>query len=509
MRVTSDWFRVPPEFRSRLPRVSGIRGPEVHLSHLPLLPPDIRGLAKPLYEREVADDVPWHLLRPYQERAARFCRGREGSILALDMGLGKTRTSLVASWSPGKVGVIVAPLVAFGVWLREIAVVYGSDYPVTVVRGRRLADDGSLERPGIYLLNPEIVRHRWSEWISVRPEFVLLDEAHLYVRERTRRHHGAQSLAGIAKMRIALTGTPILRHVVDLHGILRCVCPSAFGGWVEFALENGGRPGSHGIELGKPTPDQVALLERRLSQVMVQMRWREVIEDVPPITREKVDVRLPPREAQEYNRLARDIRKILGDRVTYEGLLRAAAMVEVGALRRFVGRAKVGAVADLVCGTDDPVVVWAWHRDVAEAIAEKVRGNGSEAVVLHGGIAQSERDAVIAAFQRRDGPRVLCATMAAVGLGVDLTRARYSVFAELDWTPAVMAQSERRVWRSGQEAPCVTYWVVVPGSVEDRVLEILLQKDEFARADVLPGIAPSDSASSTEEMVEFLDLVLG
>lgn len=491
----------------------GAKTTEVHRSHLPLLPQDVRegilAAAKTKPPRNSSrDDAA--ALRPYQRAAAEFARNRDGTILGLDCGLGKTRTSLCATYAPGKIGIIVAPLVAWSVWRKEIGVVYGSDYPIHSIRGRRLTGvDENLFEPGIYLLNPEIVNDRWSEWIAVRPTFTILDEAHLYISRKTRRREGAGMLAAVSDHRIALSGTPILRHLIDLHGILSCVCPNAFGGWYKIAMELGADHGRHGVQLGNVPAAAKRMFEQRLSEVMIRQRWEEVASDIPQMLRERLPVALSPKDAAEYNRLSSDVRKILGGRIVYDDLLKALAMMAVGALRRFIGRAKVPAVIDLGCSSGEPVVIWTWHRDVAHAIAEGIRKrDGSKVEVITGEENQKQRDERILRFQTGQC-RVICATMAVAGVGIDLTAARITIFAELDWTPAVMTQAERRVWRSGQTRSCLTYWPIVAGSVEDRILDILTSKEEFAESKLLDGMTSSAAeGANLHSIVDLVDMIV-
>lgn len=512
------WLSVPDEVGHRVPDVPGATPREVHCTHLPLLPPDVRAIIEDVNEGATGPGGAAHrqegLLRPYQQTAADFTHDRFGSILGLDCGLGKTRTALAATYAPDKIGIIVAPLVAWSVWRREIALVYGPDYPVTEVYGRRLSDDEDLCTPGIYIVNPEIVQQRYSEWMTVRPAFTILDEAHLYINRRTKRHEGARGLASISDHRVALTGTPILRHLVDLHGMLQCVVSGAFGSWYEFAMWLGGTRGKHGgVQLGVVPRAVQDRLEVWLSEVMIRMQWEDVTDSVPPLTRERLPVVLSDRDAKHYNRLMQDVREVLGDRVTYDGLLQASKLIQVGALRRFIGRVKIPAIVDLVCSTTEPVVVWTWHRDVAEDIVRRVNHDhegGPAAVTVTGEEPRGVRDERIDRFQRGAG-RVIVCTMGAAGLGVDLTRARLTVFAEQSWTPAEMSQCERRVFRTRQTQACVTYWPLVAGTIEERILDVLQEKEDHAKSGLLDGVTSpvTTKAAGLDSIVNLVDLVVG
>jgi SNF2 family DNA or RNA helicase len=507
-----DWLAVPPDLQGRLPKMVGAMPTEIHRSHLPILSPPMRAailaanpkLTGPSGTVQRTNGI----LRQYQDEAATFIRERHGSIIAFQMGTGKTRTALAGTYAPDKIGIVVAPLVAWSVWKREIKTVYGNDYPVYEVRGRKLSDGLDLTKPGIYIINPEIIRDRFGEWMLTQPEFCILDEAHLYINRKTRRHAGARTLAARAKHRVALTGTPILRHVVDLHGILNCVVPGAFGGWYDFAISLGGHHGKHGgVQLGTVPREASERLDARLAEVMIRKRWEEVANYVPPLQRERIPITLSAADARTYNRLLNDVRMIIGHRVSYGTLMQAVKLMQVCSLRRFIGQTKIPFVVELACSTAEPVVIWTWHRDVAAKIADGInrREGGSAAIAVTGEEERSTRDAMIEMFCRGSARAIVC-TIGAAGVGIDFTVSRISIFAEQSWTPGDMSQAEARVFRSGQTRPCITYWPIVEGSIEDRILEVLAAKEQYAASGVLTGITSETQATETA-LASIVDLV--
>lgn len=512
MLRTSDWFIGPPDFEaSRFRDESGgiwVRSgvPLVHRTLLARLTPEESQLFRPS-ERELVSDINTPNLRVYQKTAAEFARSREGSILALGCGLGKTRTSLYSCRldHDNGLGLIVAPKVTFDVWRRELRLVYGPDWPVYVVRGRSLAKDPyELQKPGIYLMNPEILFHRWSEFGS-HIDFFIGDEAHYYTHGGAQRSRGAHDIATRAKQRIMLTGTPIVRHVMDLHGILRAAAPGAFGSWQSMATWLGVRHTKYGFDLTSEIPaDARRKLDSRLSEVMVRMKWEEVSDEVPEITREVTRIDLSYEDRQEYESLATDVRKVLGDRVTWSRLQQAAGLVQVGRLRRFVGMAKAAQVVELVRIVDESVVVWVWHRDVAARIAALLKQFGVPSIVMTGEDSDKDRSAKIAAFQSGKCG-VFIATMAVAGVGIDLTRARIAINAELSWTPSDHAQAEARTWRTGQLRPCITYWVIAKSTIEDRVVDVLLRKSTQARDVACASLVEADKLAADEELDALLD----
>ena len=515
MQRTSDWFEFDPD-RVGLPpgrnaggfaRIDGVSC--IHRTMLPLLTGAQRAkIGDPVWFEGVEDVDPTNL-RAYQVDAATFAREREGSLLAMSMGTGKTRTSLYAVREDrDQVGVIVAPKVTFPVWQKEIALVFGADYPVRILSGRTPGVTKGVREPGINLLNPEILGARWSEWLGFRLDYGILDEAHYYTRGRAGRTQAAAALANLCRRRVALTGTPILRHVMDLHGIIQAIAPWSFGGWQQLAVWLGLRRGPHGWDLKEPlTLDARERLDARLLEIALYRRWEEVSEFVPPLQRELLRVEFEPDEAKQYQRLADDVREALGDQPSLADLVQASVvqLVQVLALRRFVGRAKIRHVVDLVRSAGEPVVVWTWHRDVAKETAAALRKEGLRVSLVTGEDADKVRQANILRFQVGETD-VFVGTIAVASVGIDLTRARITVMGEMSWLPAEIAQAEARVFRTGQTRPCITYWPIFRKTIEDRILEILIAKADHAREDIFPdGTVKLVQYNPEEVMVSLLD----
>lgn len=513
----SDWYLFQPGVR--IPDEIGGGGfwiyqgkPYVHRAIVPELPSNFQQLVgQPLWAADIpaVDGVAGANLRPYQLEGAAFCAERDGSVLAYQMGCGKTRTALYAvraSSGSAPYGLVVAPKVTWSVWRKEIALVFG-DLPVHEIRGLAPTDD-PLElrrRETIYLINPEILHARWPEWLGTRLDWTLLDEAQFYTRGKTLRTQAVAALANLSKQRIALTGTPILRHAMDLHGILAAVAPGALGSWKQTALWLGFVRTAHGWDLQALSSSGRDRLETRLAQLLVRKRWEEVAVDVPPLQRERLPIELDLQARTVYEHLASDVRAVLGDVISLVDLSSAAGtLIQLTALRRFVGRAKIQAVVELVRSVGEPVVVWAWHRDAVHEIADQLRKHKLRVVEVTGEDSDKDRQQAIRAFQGGSAD-VFVGTMAAGGVGIDLTQARITVMAELSYVPADIAQAEARVFRSGQTRPCVTYWPIVADTVEDRMIEILIRKADHACEDIFPGgVVKTQQEVAEEEMISLL-----
>jgi hypothetical protein len=83
------------------------------------------------------------------------------------------------------------------------------------------------------------------------------------------------------------------------------------------------------------------------------------------------------------------------------------------------------------------------------AIAKLFKGVGH--VRIDGSVPSSERAVRVRKFQTNAQVRVALLSMTAAGVGLTLTAASSVLFAELHWTPGVLAQAEDRCHRIGQQ----------------------------------------------------------
>lgn len=126
------------------------------------------------------------------------------------------------------------------------------------------------------------------------------------------------------------------------------------------------------------------------------------------------------------------------------------------------------------------VVLFSFYRHTLHYLAQRLREDGIESVVLHGGM---DKTAALEHFASADGPDILLSSEVA-SEGVDLQFSSVLVNYDLPWNPAKIEQRIGRIDRIGQEAPRILIWnLVYEDTVDDRVCERLLERiHTFERA---------------------------
>ena len=408
------------------------------------------------------------------------------ALLADEMGLGKTVQSLayVATEKGAFPVLVVAPLVTLNNWRREIRrflrgrgrnghVLYGRTPSVTMIRsGRRRP----LGRCDFYLVNYELLSKRRDDIAAAGIRTIICDEVHNLRSVRTQKYGALRRLASMPSVahRLGLSGTPIYNRGSEIWSIVDILKPGMLGSFEEFCeyfcyTNNQGKavvlePRRRGL---RRQLQEHVMLRRKKSDVLHELRekvrYREVIEaDISYYNRELDRIWNKMEGEQKTARSKFDVsasyrRAIQGERV-------AAGMAKVPHAIGFVRN---------IMEIEESVVVFCHHRAVHAALRESLQRFRPAAII--GGQSDAARQADIDAFQ--DGrTKLMIAGLRAGSLGINLSRARYVVFAELDWSPAIHRQAEDRLHRIGQREAVFAYYLIGNGTLDGRVADILVDK---------------------------------
>ena len=112
---------------------------------------------------------------------------------------------------------------------------------------------------------------------------------------------------------------------------------------------------------------------------------------------------------------------------------------------------------------------------------------GLDALFLHGGTSAQQRDNMVQAFQRDDGPPVFVLSLRAGGSGLNLTRANHVFHYDRWWNPAVENQATDRAFRIGQVRNVQVHKFVAAGTLEESIHELIESKQALAESIVGSG----------------------
>ncbi len=509
-----DWFAIPPAWTPEVStapcvQLDGRWGPLVHRSHLPLLAkqhPEVENFLRPAgsllgldsdrnRDRAVFDDATeahgWKL-RSYQHDGREFIRSRRGTLLADQMRLGKTAQLVSSHELDDGPLIVVAPLATREVWLGWFRRRWPDVRP-TVLQGKRVAyldpkkapkrkkdrgydllegeffDEEMLKNAQLVFMNYDILAG-WKNFGNRRIGTLIFDEIHLLSNKSSHRSKAAVFMSTVASRVVGATGTPVWNKPAGLYTTLASITPGAWGKYFEYATRYAaGRMGAHGFVADGASHEEE--FRARMTEVMIRRTWQGVIGQVPPITRTVEVVEISERQAFAVEKEAERVR----DHAHKSTVIGATAR-----FRRLLANLKVeGAIdaAKRVLDGGERVIVWTWHRDVAMKIEETLAKQGYPGFVVSGSTDMDIRETIYNRW-RAHPCSPLCITLSVGQVGIDLSAARQEVFAELDYTPAIVAQAEMRPF-NGQQPVAATY-VIIDHDIERKILESLQTKCELA-----------------------------
>lgn len=119
------------------------------------------------------------------------------------------------------------------------------------------------------------------------------------------------------------------------------------------------------------------------------------------------------------------------------------------------------------------IVLFSFYKATLRYLAERLRMEGIDSVIVHGGMDKQE---ALNRFASKDAPNILLSSEVA-SEGVDLQFSSLLINYDLPWNPARIEQRIGRIDRIGQEESKILIWnFVYADTVDDRVYEMLDQR---------------------------------
>jgi SWI/SNF-related matrix-associated actin-dependent regulator 1 of chromatin subfamily A len=320
-----------------------------------------------------------------------------------------------------------------------------------------------------------------------------------------------------ASRKILATGTPFRNRPRELWPLVHALDPTHFDSEYHFLTRYCGaeehRVGKRRVHKYDGASNLEELQDRLRSKanygkgLMIRRLKVDVLPDMPAKIRQVVALPVPRSAARlvtiEIKEVTKDADSIIeaslatADMLALRGLYQeysesvgklhsagSIAFDRMAAVRHEVGLAKVPVVLDHVTnmleGGLEALIIFAHHSDVVDKLMEGLAKYNP--VRITGRESKKKKHAAVAKFQTDKTCRVVIANIRAAGEGITLTRASTVVFAELSFVPGEMQQGEDRAHRIGQHNSVLVQHLVFDGSVDQRIVEILVEKSSIADA---------------------------
>jgi SNF2 family DNA or RNA helicase len=147
------------------------------------------------------------------------------------------------------------------------------------------------------------------------------------------------------------------------------------------------------------------------------------------------------------------------------------------------------------------VLVYSQFAELVKLIARELAEAGIEPLVLTGETRPEARQQIVDSFQS-GSHSVMCASLMAGGIGLNLTRASHVIHVDPWWNPAAEEQATARAHRMGQTEPVTVVRLITKGTIEEAVLKMHAEKRSLADAILSGKNAPKELSS--DELLRLL-----
>lgn len=408
---------------------------------------DVPGLKVPLF--------------PFQARAVQFLRHAESAMLGDEPGLGKTLQALAWSNLSGGRTLVLCPAGVVGVWEGEIA--SKTDRTSATVRGMTAQ---AIPATDFVIVPYSVVHGHVAALAKVGFGNLVIDEAHAIKDHKALRTKAARNLADAVPRRLLLSGSFFLRSNEDLYVPMHMVHPGTPGivafreRYCKVEKRRFGR-GRQPVQrvVGSQRSDE---LRTRLEPWMASRRLSEVVQDLPPLREQVINVELTGEDLDRYRACIQRMRSAAANGVTSMAAFREAAV----ALERAKTKAAEELLEEIDPLEDRKALVFSQHLAPLSDLQSLKRWQDRH-IRLDGSVPQEKRTELIRAFQTNPRLRVAFLQLQAAGVGITLDAADTVLLVDPGWVPALIDQAIRRARRINTRHPVMAYHFVVKDTLDE------------------------------------------
>ena len=430
----------------------------------------------------------------YQVYATEYILNHPIAAVLLDMGLGKSVITLTAifdltldSFLVRKV-LVIAPLrVARDTWPAEIEKwdhLMGLKYTVAV--GSEVQRKTALmKRAQVYIINRENV-----EWLISRSaipfdfDMVVIDELSSFKSHQAKRFKSLLKVRPKIKRIVGLTGTPSSNGLMDLWAEYRLLdMGQRLGRFIGRYREDFFVPDKRNQQVifsYKPKPGAEEAIYRLISDITISMKGTDYLK-LPELVINEVPVKLSEKEMKTIDTMKRDlITTVKGEDITAANaaalsgkllqMANGAVYDDQGVVIHIHDR-KLDALEDLIeAANGKPVLIAYWFKHDLSRIQKRF-----EVEVL------STSDSI----KRWNDGEIPIAVIhpASAGHGLNLQAGGSTlVWFGLTWSLELYQQTNARLWRQGQNETVVIHHLIAKGTIDERVMKALKDKDNTQSA---------------------------
>ncbi|MEG1311587.1 MAG: DEAD/DEAH box helicase [Romboutsia sp.] len=429
-----------------------------------------------------------------------------GGILADEMGLGKTIQTITFLLSQlDKKSIVITPTSLIYNWKNEfdkfapylkIGIAHGN-------KNQRETIINNIDKYDIILTSYTTFKNDIEKYENIKFDYCIIDEAQNIKNPDSIITKSIKEVN--AKVRFALTGTPIENNLLELWSIFDFIIPGY--------LYNKSKFKSIFINNNKNTFE----LKKLIKPFMLRRTKKEVIEELPDKIEQKFIVELEQEHRRVYNGYAKLIKTKIEESnqnnievFSYLTKLRQLCLSPEIMVKDYKGKnSKLEILINLIKDESNrKILVFSQFTKVLQMIGQRLNEENISYSYLDGKTSAENRIKIVNEFNNTDNNKIFLISLKAGGTGLNLTSASMVVHFDPWWNPAVESQANDRVHRIGQKNAVNIIKFIAKDTVEERVVNLQDSKKELINDIIDSKLENSDTLKklSKDDIIDlFMD----
>ena len=447
-------------------------------------------------------------LRDYQVSGFEFFKTLSdyefGAILADEMGLGKTIQTIAFLLSnKDKKSIVITPTALIYNWKSELEK-FAPTLKVGIlhaVKSEREKILDNIDNYDVLLTTYTTYKNDIDKYKNINFDYCIIDEAQNIKNPDAIITKAIKKIN--AKVRFALTGTPIENNLMELWSIFDFIMPGY--------LYNKSKFKSIFVNNDK----NIIELKNLIKPFILRRTKKEVITELPDKIEQKIIIDLEKEHKRAYkgyvNLITRKIKENNQDNITvfsYLTKLRQLCLSPELMVKKYQGRnSKLDVLINIIKDSSDKkILVFSQFTKVLEVIGKRLNEENIPYSYLDGKTSAKDRVKLVEEFNTNNN-KVFLISLKAGGTGLNLTSANIVVHFDPWWNPAVEDQASDRAHRIGQKNVVNVIKLIAKDTAEERVINLQETKKELIE-DVINGNLDNSATLKNLSKDDIIDLFM-
>lgn len=414
-------------------------------------------------------------LRRYQEWGVKYALHQKRVLLGDEMGLGKTVQAIATMVSLKNTGAshfaVVCPASVVTNWCREIRKMSRLQVVKIHGAGRKEALNSWISAGGVAVTTFETTAH-FNLPESFELSLLVVDEAHYIKNSEARRTMNVKKICERAERMLFMTGTALENKPEEMVALIHILRP-------DIALRI-----QHMLALTAAPQFREAV-----APVYYRRKREDVLTELPELIESEEWCTLGQAEKDIYEQAVfgknfAETRRVSWNAENIKDSCKAKRLMEL------IEEAE---------SEKRKVIIFSFFLDTIRKVVQLLGGRCMNPI--NGSVSPQRRQEIIDDFDKAPAGAVLAAQIQSGGTGLNIQSASVIILCEPQLKPSIENQAISRAYRMGQTRNVLVYRLLCENSIDERIMDILKDKQEKFDAFADKSVAAAESIKMDDHTI--------